>query len=90
MISASQMRAAKALLGRDRKTLVKRSGLSVPTIRRMEAAEGAVLGAVDAQQKVIRAFREVGTELIGDHERSGGGSRGVRQAHPVGEAGLTH
>jgi len=90
MISGSQIRAARALLGIDHKTLAERSGLSVLTIQRLEAANGGVVGAVDAQQKVIRAFREAGIELIGDHERSDRGGRGVREAHPVGEAGLRH
>lgn len=90
MINASQMRAARALLGMDQKTLAERAGVSVSTIQRMETADGGVRGAVDAQQKVIRAFKEAGIELIGDHERSDRGGRGVRQAHPVGESGLTH
>src|SRR5207249_879202 len=36
MITASQMRASRALLGIDQRTLAEMSGLSLPTIQRME------------------------------------------------------
>ncbi|MDX0889267.1 helix-turn-helix domain-containing protein, partial [Sinorhizobium medicae] len=38
MITAAQMRAARALLGIDQKTLAELSGLSIPTIQRMESS----------------------------------------------------
>ncbi|MBL8894466.1 MAG: helix-turn-helix transcriptional regulator, partial [Rhizobiales bacterium] len=48
MISAGQMRAARALLGIDQRQLAELSGLSVPTIQRMEASDGVVRGNVDS------------------------------------------
>lgn len=90
MITASQMRAARALLGMDQKTLAERAGVSLPTIQRMEASEGDVRGVVETLMKVISAFKAEGVEMIGDHERSNGGGRGVRLTHPVGLAGRTH
>jgi predicted transcriptional regulator len=42
MITASQMRAARALLGVDQKTLAERAGVSLSTIQRMEACVGDV------------------------------------------------
>ena len=39
MISAAQLRAARALLGIDQRELADLAGLSVPTIQRMEASE---------------------------------------------------
>ncbi|WP_048860909.1 helix-turn-helix domain-containing protein, partial [Acidisphaera rubrifaciens] len=44
MITAAQMRAARALLGIDQRALAELSGVSLPTIQRMEASEGTVRG----------------------------------------------
>lgn len=90
MITASQMRAARALLGMDQRTLAERAGVSLPTIQRMEASEGDVRGVAETLMKVISAFKAEGVEMIGDHERSNDGGRGVRLAHPVGLIGRTH
>ena len=47
MISAAQLRAARALLGLDQRDLAELSGLSVPTIQRMESSEDVIRGNVD-------------------------------------------
>lgn len=78
MITAGQMRAARALLGFDQKDLAERSGLSLPTIQRMEASDGVVRGNVDSLMKLIAALNAAGVELIGDGAVSPGGGRGVR------------
>jgi transcriptional regulator with XRE-family HTH domain len=74
MISSAQIRAARALLGIDQRKLAELSGLSVPTIQRMEASEEVVRGNVDSLMKLIAALNAAGIELIGP----GGGGRGVR------------
>ena len=78
MITAAQMRAARALAGIDQKTLAERAGVSLPTIQRMEASEGVVRGVVDTLVKVIQALDEAGVELIGENQSSERGGRGVR------------
>ena len=78
MITASQMRAARALLGVDQRQLAEMSGVSLPTIQRMEASEGNVRGVVDTLTKVIEALDRAGVELIGENVESRGGGRGVR------------
>jgi transcriptional regulator with XRE-family HTH domain len=78
MISAAQLRAARALAGLDQKHLADLSGLSVPTIQRMEASEGVIRGNVDSLMKLIAALDAAGIELIGDGASSTGGGRGVR------------
>lgn len=78
MISAPQLRAARALVGLDQKGLAERSGLSVPTIQRMEASDGVIRGNVDSLVKLIGALDAAGVELIGDGAQSLGGGRGVR------------
>jgi transcriptional regulator with XRE-family HTH domain len=83
MMTAGQLRAARALLGMDQKVLAELSGVSLPTIQRMEASEGVVRGNVDSLTKVIEALRAAGVELIGESVRSEGGGRGVRLRDPA-------
>jgi predicted transcriptional regulator len=78
VITASQMRAARALLGIDQKTLAGLAGVSVPTIQRMEASRGNVRGFVESLTKVVDALNQAGVELIGEGTQSLGGGRGVR------------
>jgi|SRR3984957_3538503 transcriptional regulator with XRE-family HTH domain len=83
MITASQLRAARALLGIDQLTLAQRSTLSLPTIQRMETSDGLIRGNVDSLMKVIQALDEMGIELIGEASTSSGGGRGVRLREPA-------
>jgi transcriptional regulator with XRE-family HTH domain len=78
MISAGQLRAARALLGIDQKALAELAGLSVPTIQRMEASEAVIRGNVDSLMKLIVALDASGIVLLGDGAASDGGGRGVR------------
>jgi len=48
MITANQLRAARALLNIDQRQMAELSDLSVPTIQRMEASDGVVRGNVDS------------------------------------------
>lgn len=82
MITAGQIRAARALLGMDQKDLAARAGVSLPTIQRMEASNGTVRGIVDTLTKVVDALNEEGIELIADNARSEEGGRGVRLKVP--------
>ncbi|CAM5774010.1 transcriptional regulator [Labrys miyagiensis] len=83
MITAAQLRAARALLGIDQKVLAERSGLSVPTVQRMESREGVIRGNVDSLMKLVGALDAAGIELIGEGTISQGGGRGVRLRAPV-------
>jgi transcriptional regulator with XRE-family HTH domain len=78
MITAAQLRAARALLGVDQRELAALAGLSVPTIQRMEASDGVIRGNVDSLMKLIGALKAAGVELIGEGAASPGGGRGVR------------
>ena len=82
MITSAQIRAARALLGMDQRTLAERAGLSLPTIQRMEASDGQVRGVVDSLVKLVQALEAAGIELIGDNAQSSGGGRGVRFREP--------
>jgi transcriptional regulator with XRE-family HTH domain len=78
VITAAQLRAARALLGIDQRQLAELCGLSVPTIQRMEASGDVIRGNVDSLMKLIAALEASGVELIGDGGVSQGGGRGVR------------
>lgn len=82
MITSAQMRAARAMLGIDQKTLAERAGVSVPTIQRMEASQGNVRGMIESLTRVVEALDRLGIELIGDNAQTLTGGRGVRLKEP--------
>ena len=82
MITAGQLRAARALIAIDQSDLAALSGLSVPTIQRMEASDGVIRGNVDSLMKLIGALDAAGIELIAEGAVSQGGGRGVRLKPP--------
>jgi transcriptional regulator with XRE-family HTH domain len=86
VITAAQMRAARALLGFDQAALAKLSGVSVPTIQRMEASEGNVRGVVESLTRVVEALDRAGIELIRENAASNSGGRGVRLKTPKADA----
>jgi transcriptional regulator with XRE-family HTH domain len=82
MITAAQLRAARALLGIDQRKLAELSGLSLPTIQRMESSDGVIRGNVDSLMKLVAALDVAGIELISDHATSSSGGRGIRLKRP--------
>ena len=78
MLTAAQLRAARALVGMDQRALAAASGLSLPTIQRMEASEGVIRGNVDSLMKLIAAHEAAGVELIDEGAASAKGGRGLR------------
>ena len=73
MITAAQLRAARALIGIDQRRLAEKSGLSLPTIQRMEASGGVIRGNVDSLMKLVAALEGAGVELISENAASSGG-----------------
>lgn len=82
MMTSGQLRAARALLAIDQRSLAELADVSLPTIQRMEASDGVVRGTVETLTKVIEALNRAGIDLIGDNVRSDGGGRGVRLREP--------
>ncbi|HEX9906029.1 MAG TPA: transcriptional regulator [Propylenella sp.] len=78
MITAAQLRAARALLRLDQRKIAELAGLSAPTIQRMEASDGVIRGNVDSLMKLIAALDAAGIALIGEGAVSETGGRGVR------------
>ncbi len=86
MLTGAQLRAARALLGIDQKTLADLSGVSLPTVQRMEGSPGTVRGVVDSLTKIVEALERAGVEMIGDGAQSSSGGRGVRLKKPAERA----
>ncbi|MEN3976364.1 helix-turn-helix transcriptional regulator [Emcibacter sp. SYSU 3D8] len=78
MITAPQLRAARALLGLSQQQLADLASLSVPTIQRMESSDGVIRGNVDSLMKLVGALGVAGLELIDEGAVSAGGGRGIR------------
>ncbi len=72
------MKAARALLGIDQRQLAEMAGLSLPTVQRMESADGVVKCNVDSLMRVVDALTAAGIELIAEGADSTGQGRGVR------------
>lgn len=84
MLTAAQMRAARALVGMEQKALADSSGVSLPTIQRMEASNGVVRGVIETLMKVMSALEAAGVEFINEGATSTGGGRGVRLRNRTG------
>ena len=78
MITAAQLRAARALVSMDQRRLADLASLSLPTIQRMEASDGVVRGNVDSLMKLMGALETAGVEFLAEGAASPSGGRGVR------------
>jgi transcriptional regulator with XRE-family HTH domain len=74
MISVRQVKAARSLLGWSQDDLADKSGVSKPTIARLETADGELGGYTGTREKLIEALRAGGVEFIAEN----GGGAGVR------------
>jgi transcriptional regulator with XRE-family HTH domain len=74
LITTRQVKAARALLGWSQEDLARRSGISEPTIARLESAEGELGGREDTGEKIKKAIVNAGVEFIDEN----GGGPGVR------------
>lgn len=77
MLAASQLRAARALLGWSQDQLAARSGVSKPTIARLELREGEMGGYAATRDKLVAALEGAGVIFLGDGDTKKGGP-GVR------------
>jgi transcriptional regulator with XRE-family HTH domain len=78
LLTAPQLKAARALVGMEQRALAEASGVSLPTIQRMEASIGNVRGVIESLTKVMTALEKAGVEFIHEGSASQGGGRGVR------------
>jgi transcriptional regulator with XRE-family HTH domain len=67
-VSIKQIKAARALLGWSQEDLAGRANVSVPTVKRLEAADGLLGGREETGIKLRRALEVAGIEFTnGDH-----------------------
>jgi DNA-binding XRE family transcriptional regulator len=77
IITAAQMRAARALLGLSQEELASRSSVSVPTLKRCESdGENVPIVSLRTRAKICAALEAAGIEFIPEN----GGGLGVRLA----------
>ena len=75
MMTAAQMRAARSLLRWSGKQLAQESGVSLPTIQRMEAADGIPPGLSRTLGLIQDAFERAGIIFIDEDDHAGPGVR---------------
>jgi predicted transcriptional regulator len=73
-VSIRQIKAARALLGWSQDHLADKAGISVPTIKRLEAAGGDIGGRAETGAALVAALEKAGVEFIAEN----GGGAGVR------------
>ncbi len=74
LITIPQLKAARALLGWSQSDLAERSGVSEPTIARLESFDGHLGGRAETGAKIRSALEKGGIEFIDEN----GGGPGVR------------
>lgn len=62
-ISIRQVKAARALLAWSQEELAAKSGVSVPTVKRLEAQDGPLGGRADTVEKIRSALEVAGVEF---------------------------
>ena len=65
MLSAAQIRAARALLAWSARELADKSGVSLATIQRLERQGGVPVAHSRTLTDLKRAFEDAGVEFIG-------------------------
>ena len=66
MISASQIRAARALLGWSGADLARKSEIGITTLRRYEVQQGIPAANTSVLMTIKACFEEAGIEFTGD------------------------
>jgi transcriptional regulator with XRE-family HTH domain len=80
-ISIRQIKAARSLLGWSQDDLAEKSGVSKPTIGRLESQDGeAVGGRQETGTALVTALEKAGIEFIAEN----GGGAGVRMRKRTG------
>jgi predicted transcriptional regulator len=74
VITTRQIKAARALLAWSQSDLAKRSGVSEPTVARLETVDCELGGRESTAEKIRRSIEAAGVEFITEN----GGGPGVR------------
>ena len=79
-VSIRQVKAARSLLAWSQEDLAAAADVSIPTIKRLEAADGPLGGRDETADKIRNALQDAGVEFI-DENGGGPGVRLRKQAH---------
>lgn len=71
-VSIRQLKAARMLIGWSQEELALAADVSLPTIKRLEAAEGLLGGRQTTGQKIVMALERAGIEFIDENGRGAG------------------
>lgn len=85
MLSSEQIRAARALLRWEQKDLAAASGVSLPSLKRLETQPGALAAHARTVEAIEGAFNGAGVIFLAEGDTTDGGA-GVRLAKPKGGA----
>lgn len=80
-ITSEQLRAARALIRWEQKDLAEQSGVSLPTVKRLEVKPGKIMANGPTIDALARAFASAGVQFIPEN----GGGAGVRLAKRANE-----
>lgn len=64
MVTIRQIKAARALLGWTQIDMAKKSGVSIPTIERLEGADGPIGGRQETADKLVSALERSGIVFL--------------------------
>jgi transcriptional regulator with XRE-family HTH domain len=78
-ISIGQVKAARALLDWTQSDLAAASGVSMPTLSRLEMGTGNIGGRASTGAKLVRALEAAGVIFL----HANGEGAGVRLRHPA-------
>jgi predicted transcriptional regulator len=78
-LTSEQIRAARMLLRWEQKDLAEASGISLPSIKRLETQPGKLGAQYRTIEAIVRALEKAGVTLIPEN----GGGAGVRLARRV-------
>ena len=70
-----QLRAGRVLVGMEQQALATAAGISIGTVRRMEAGAGSIRGQAETLRRVQRALETAGVAF------TNGGEPGVKLRH---------
>ncbi|WP_422028861.1 helix-turn-helix transcriptional regulator [Roseovarius sp.] len=71
-VSTEQVKAARALLRWSQNELARASGVSVPTIKRLEAQIGLIGGRTETSVAICSALEAAGIQFFNENEDAAG------------------
>jgi transcriptional regulator with XRE-family HTH domain len=78
MMTSEQLRAARALLRWEQKDLAAASGVSLPSIKRIETRPGEITSFESTLMNLRSALETAGVEFLDEGQAVGAGGAGVR------------